>query len=32
MATYAVGDLQGCLEALQCLLEKVAYDPAKDRL
>lgn len=32
MATYAVGDLQGCLEALQCLLKKVAYDPTKDRL
>lgn len=32
MATYAVGDLQGCLEALQCLLKQVAFDPAKDRL
>ncbi|MFJ7286029.1 symmetrical bis(5'-nucleosyl)-tetraphosphatase [Pseudomonas sp. NPDC099000] len=32
MATYAVGDLQGCLEPLQCLLEQVAFDPAKDRL
>jgi bis(5'-nucleosyl)-tetraphosphatase (symmetrical) len=32
MATYAVGDLQGCLEPLQCLLERVAFDPAKDRL
>ncbi len=32
MATYAVGDLQGCLGPLQCLLEQVAFDPAKDRL
>jgi len=32
MATYAVGDLQGCLEPLQCLLEQVAFDPAKDSL
>ncbi|WDH22341.1 symmetrical bis(5'-nucleosyl)-tetraphosphatase [Pseudomonas chlororaphis] len=32
MTTYAVGDLQGCLGPLQCLLEKVAFDPAKDRL
>jgi bis(5'-nucleosyl)-tetraphosphatase (symmetrical) len=32
MATYAVGDLQGCLEPLQCLLEQVAFDPAKDHL
>ncbi len=32
MATYAVGDLQGCLEALQCLLKRVAFDPAKARL
>jgi len=32
MATYAVGDLQGCLKPLQCLLERVAFDPARDRL
>ncbi|WP_409284390.1 symmetrical bis(5'-nucleosyl)-tetraphosphatase [Pseudomonas protegens] len=32
MTTYAVGDLQGCLEPLQCLLEQVAFDPARDRL
>ena len=30
MATYAVGDLQGCLEPLQCLLKQVAFNPAKD--
>ena len=32
MATFAVGDLQGCLEPLKCLLEQVAFDPSKDRL
>jgi bis(5'-nucleosyl)-tetraphosphatase (symmetrical) len=32
MATYAVGDLQGCLQALQCLLKQVAFDPKRDRL
>lgn len=32
MADYAVGDLQGCLEPLKCLLEHVSFDPARDRL
>jgi bis(5'-nucleosyl)-tetraphosphatase (symmetrical) len=32
MAVYAVGDLQGCLEPLKCLLERVKFDPAHDRL
>lgn len=32
MAVYAVGDLQGCLEPLQCLLEHVSFDPASDKL
>lgn len=32
MAVYAVGDLQGCLKPLKCLLEQVAFDPAQDRL
>ena len=32
MATYAVGDVQGCLEPLKCLLKQVAFDPARDRL
>jgi ApaG protein len=32
MATYAVGDLQGCLEPLKCLLDRVAFDPAQDQV
>ena len=32
MATYAVGDLQGCLQPLKCLLERVRFNPAVDRL
>lgn len=32
MSIYVVGDLQGCYDELQLLLEKVAFDPAKDVL
>lgn len=32
MATYAVGDIQGCYRQLRTLLEKVGFDPLKDRL
>lgn len=32
MAIYAVGDIQGCHGALQRLVERVAFDPAVDRL
>lgn len=32
MATYAVGDLQGCLQPLKCLLERVCFNPAVDKL
>lgn len=32
MATYFVGDLQGCYDELQCLLEKVKFDPSQDKL
>jgi len=32
MTIYAVGDLQGCLEPLLCLLKKVDFNPRKDQL
>lgn len=32
MSTYAIGDIQGCYESLQCLLEKIAFNPQQDRL
>lgn len=32
MATYAVGDVQGCLQPLHCLLDTVKFDPATDVL
>lgn len=32
MATWAIGDLQGCYDALQRLLEAIRFDPASDRL
>ncbi|HET8818688.1 MAG TPA: symmetrical bis(5'-nucleosyl)-tetraphosphatase [Xanthomonadaceae bacterium] len=32
MATWAIGDLQGCLGPLQRLLEAIRFDPAADRL
>ncbi len=32
MATYAVGDIQGCYNELRQLLEQIKFDPAQDRL
>jgi bis(5'-nucleosyl)-tetraphosphatase (symmetrical) len=32
MSTYVVGDIQGCLQPLKCLLREVKFDPDKDDL
>ncbi len=32
MSTYAIGDLQGCFEALQQMLALISFDPATDRI
>lgn len=32
MATYAIGDLQGCFVTLQSLLTRISFNPAHDRL
>lgn len=32
MAIYAVGDIQGCCDELVRLLDRIAFDPARDKL
>ena len=32
MSDYAIGDLQGCLGAFDCLLEKLSFNADRDRL
>ena len=32
MSTYVVGDIQGCLQPLKCLLREVRFDPEDDVL
>ena len=32
MATYAIGDIQGCYREFRLLLEKIGFDAAVDRL
>lgn len=32
MSTYAIGDIQGCLDELLQLLEKIEFDPSRDRI
>lgn len=32
MSTYVVGDIQGCLKPLKCVLKRVSFNPDKDML
>ena len=32
MSTYLIGDVQGCYDSLQRLLDKIAFEPVDDKL
>ena len=32
MSDYAIGDLQGCLDAFDCLLQRIDFHADRDRL
>ena len=32
MATYVIGDLQGCMSTCEALLARIQHDPARDQL
>ena len=32
MATYAIGDVQGCYDSLRRLVDRIGFDPATDRI
>jgi bis(5'-nucleosyl)-tetraphosphatase (symmetrical) len=32
MATYAIGDVHGCYDTLRALVDRIRFDPARDRL
>jgi bis(5'-nucleosyl)-tetraphosphatase (symmetrical) len=32
MPTYAIGDIQGCCDEFEVLLERISFDPSRDRL